>query len=59
MSSADTIMFTFVLMAMTVYVFAVVGLELISKNRSTFVHADDGTYAPEGYLTGLMDNEFA
>eukprot|EP00392_Amoebophrya_sp_AT5.2_P011714 g11799.t1 len=58
MSSADTIAFTFLLMAMTTYIFAVVGMEMISKNRTVFVHADDGTHVREGAITAILDNEF-
>eukprot|EP00392_Amoebophrya_sp_AT5.2_P014265 g14412.t1 len=58
LTSADTIMFTFVLIAMTVYLFAVLGVELITKNKSVFIHGDDGTFAPEGHMRGLMETEF-
>ncbi|CAD7936633.1 unnamed protein product [Amoebophrya sp. A120] len=58
LTSADTIMFTFILIAGTVYLFAVLGVELITKNRQHYIHGDDGTYAPAGTYKQLMDEDF-
>ncbi|CAD7956624.1 unnamed protein product [Amoebophrya sp. A25] len=59
LTSADTITFTLLLITMTVYVFAVVGIELITKNKQYFLDRDNGDFAAEGYITSLMENEFS
>ncbi|CAD7956622.1 unnamed protein product [Amoebophrya sp. A25] len=58
LTSADTITFTLLLITMTVYVFAVVGIELITKNKQFFLDRDDGTHVPPGYIDEMMNTEF-
>eukprot|EP00392_Amoebophrya_sp_AT5.2_P017669 g18071.t1 len=54
LTSMDTIMFTFLLIGMTVYLTAVLGIEVITNNRSIYLHGDDD----EGTLRKLLDENF-